>query len=95
MNAPPMLASPMTVPTMPALPLRALVLAIVAIVIVPLASAGCPHQGHELQVVAPLSTTDEDADRLLREADRAADEGRPAHRRAPRHRPESPPAWRW
>ena len=66
----------MTVPTMPALPLRVLVLAIAAIVLVPLASAGCPHQGQELQVVAPLSTTDKDADRLLREADRAANEGR-------------------
>ena len=71
-----MLASPMTVPTMPPLPLRVLVLAIAMIVLVPLASAGCPHQGQELQVVAPLSTTDEDADRLLREADRAANEGR-------------------
>ncbi len=71
-----MLASPMTVPPIPALPLRALLLVSAALVLVPLASAGCPHQGQDLQVVAPLSTTDEEADRLLREADRAANEGR-------------------
>jgi len=47
-----------------------------ASLLIPLVSAGCPHQGGALQVVPPLSTTDEDADRLLREADHAADEGR-------------------
>ena len=58
------------------LSLRVLVATLAALVALPIASAGCPHQGGELQVVPPLSTTDEDADRLLREADRAADEGR-------------------
>ena len=37
---------------------------------------GCPHGSGALQVIAPLSTQDEDADRLLREADHAAQEGR-------------------
>jgi tetratricopeptide (TPR) repeat protein len=58
------------------LSLRVLVATFAALVLVPIASAGCPHQGGELEVLPPLSTTDEDADRLLREADRAADEGR-------------------
>ncbi|MFO0711408.1 MAG: ABC transporter substrate-binding protein [Sandaracinus sp.] len=80
-----MLASSTTVPTTLPFPLRAsvravaplrvLIAALAALVLVPLASAGCPHQGQELQVMAPLSTEDEDADRLLREADRAANEG--------------------
>jgi branched-chain amino acid transport system substrate-binding protein len=56
--------------------LAALAAAVALALVAPLASAGCPHQGGALQVLAPVSTTDEDADRLLREADRAANEGR-------------------
>jgi len=50
----------------------------VALVVVALAgnTLGCPHGSGALQVIAPLSTADEDADRLLREADHAAQEGR-------------------
>ena len=48
-----------------------------ALVIVALTAVlGCPHGSGALQVIAPLSTQDEDADRLLREADHAAQEGR-------------------
>jgi branched-chain amino acid transport system substrate-binding protein len=66
-----------SMPSLRARPSLHVLLAIVAsLVVLPIASAGCPHQGGELQVVPPLSTTDEDADRLLREADRAANEGR-------------------
>lgn len=66
----------MWLPTSPLLPLRVLLPCALAWVMLPLGSAGCPHQGGALQVMAPLATTDEGVDRLLREADRAADEGR-------------------
>jgi branched-chain amino acid transport system substrate-binding protein len=72
----PMLASPPAVPSPNVAPLRALVLVVMALGLLPLASAGCPHQGGALQVVPPLASADEDADRLLREAERAAGEGR-------------------
>ncbi|MFN7702279.1 MAG: tetratricopeptide repeat protein, partial [Deltaproteobacteria bacterium] len=71
-----MLASPPAVPSPNVAPLRALALVVMALGLLPLASAGCPHQGGALQVVPPLASADEDADRLLREAERAAGEGR-------------------
>lgn len=56
--------------------LAALAGVLLLVLVVPVVSAGCPHQGGALQVLPPLTTTDEAADRLLREADRAASEGR-------------------
>lgn len=69
----------------PALPLtsRALVTAF-AMLLVALSgiTLGCPHGTGALEVIAPLSTPDEDADRLLREADQAAAEGHVEEARA-------------
>jgi tetratricopeptide (TPR) repeat protein len=71
----PEVAIPMTMP-LERRALATLCFALGLALLVPLTSAGCPHQGGGLEVMPPLSTTDEDADRLLREADRAANEGR-------------------